>query len=153
MTEAGKVLIKHVCIYPFMASLMQEWQQLSDRGCMGDEVCIWRNAEILNKRCHFPRSISNLPIPSDDGITAYKQLLWGVFCDQYWECVSIHDFCFTDLPYGLPICSMRRLAGRLFTTSCQFFIGPVVGVQVHRPLRICVVVHNTACGLLSAPRC
>ena len=136
-------------------------------GCMGDEVCIWRNAEILNKRCHFPRSISNLPIPLDDGITAYKQLLWGVFCVQYWECISIHefDFCFTNLPYvvwldtekhlcnGLPICSMRRLAGRLFTTSCQFFIGAVVGVQVHHPLRICVVVHNTACGLLSAPRC
>ena len=39
---------------------------------------------------------------------------------------------------GLPLCSMRRLAGRLFTTSHQFFVGAVVGVQVHRPLRICV---------------
>ena len=33
---------------------------------------------------------------------------------------------------------MRRLAGRQFTTSCQFFVGAVVRVQVHRPLRICV---------------
>ena len=39
---------------------------------------------------------------------------------------------------GLPLCSMRRLAGRLFMTSRQFFVGAVVGVQVHRPLRICV---------------
>ena len=38
---------------------------------------------------------------------------------------------------GLPLCSMRRLAGRLFTTSRQFFVGAVVGVQVHFPLRIC----------------
>ena len=34
---------------------------------------------------------------------------------------------------GLPLCSMRRLA-----TSCQFFVRAVIGVQVHRPLRICV---------------
>ena len=39
---------------------------------------------------------------------------------------------------GLPLCSMRRLAGRLFTTSRQFFVGALVGVQVHRPLCICV---------------
>ena len=45
---------------------------------MGDEVCIWRNAEVLTKRCHFPCSIINLPIPSADGITAYQQLMWEV---------------------------------------------------------------------------
>ena len=39
---------------------------------------------------------------------------------------------------GLPLCSIRRLAGRLFTTSHQFFVGAVVGGQVHHPLRICV---------------
>ena len=39
---------------------------------------------------------------------------------------------------GLPLCSMRRLAGRLFPTSRQFFVGAVVGVQAHRPLHICV---------------
>ena len=39
---------------------------------------------------------------------------------------------------ALPLCSMRRLAGRLFTASCQFFVGAVGGVQAHRPLRICV---------------
>ena len=39
---------------------------------------------------------------------------------------------------GLPLCSMRRLAGRLFTTSRQFFVCAVVGVQVHHPLCICV---------------
>ena len=33
---------------------------------------------------------------------------------------------------------MRRLAGRLFKTSRQFFVGAVVGVQAHHPLRICV---------------
>ena len=71
-----------------MTSLMQGWQQLSDRDCMGDEVCIWRNAEVLTKRCHFPCSIINLPIPSADGITAYQQLMWEVFCDQYWESVA-----------------------------------------------------------------
>ena len=38
---------------------------------------------------------------------------------------------------GLPLRSMRRLAGRMFTTSCQFFVGTVIRVQVHRPLRIC----------------
>ena len=38
----------------------------------------------------------------------------------------------------LPLCSMRRLAGRQYTTSRQVFVGAVVGVQVHRPLRICV---------------
>ena len=40
------------------------------------------------------------------------------------------------LRIGLPLFSMRRLAGRLFTTLRQFFVGAVVGVQVHRPLRI-----------------
>ena len=81
-----------------MTSLMQWWQQLSDRGCMGDEVCIWRNAEVLTERCHFPCSMINLPIPSADGITAYQQLMWEVSCDQYWERVGIHEFnvCFTD---------------------------------------------------------
>ena len=39
---------------------------------------------------------------------------------------------------GLPLCSMRRLAGQMFTTSCQFLVGAVIGVQVHRPLRICL---------------
>ena len=39
---------------------------------------------------------------------------------------------------GLALCSMCRLAGWLFTTSRQFFVGAVVGVQVHRPLCICV---------------
>ena len=33
---------------------------------------------------------------------------------------------------GLPLYSMCRLAGRLFTTSCQFWVGTVVGVQVHK---------------------
>ena len=33
---------------------------------------------------------------------------------------------------------MHRLAGRLFTTSRQLFVGALVGVQVHRPLCICV---------------
>ena len=45
---------------------------------MGDEVCIWRNAEVLTKRYHFPCSIINIPIPSADGITAYQQLMWEV---------------------------------------------------------------------------
>ena len=65
---------------------------------MGDEVCIWRNAEVLTKRCHFPCSIINLPILSADGITAYQKLMWEISCDQYWERVVIHesDFCFTD---------------------------------------------------------
>ena len=60
----------------------------------GDEVCIWRNAEVLIKRCHFPCSIINLSIPSADGITAYPQLMWEVVCDQYWECAGIHEFDF-----------------------------------------------------------
>ena len=47
VTKFEKVLVKNVCI-PFMTSLMQGWQQLSDRGCMGDEVCIWRNAETMS---------------------------------------------------------------------------------------------------------
>ena len=84
-------------VYPFMTSLVQGWQQLSDRGCMGDEVCIWRNAEVLTKRCHFPCSIINLPIPSAEGTTAYQQLMWEVSCDQYWERVDIHEF---DLIYS-----------------------------------------------------
>ena len=42
-----------------------------------------------------------------------------------------------QLRNGLPLCSMRRLAGRLCTTSRQFFVGAVVGVQVHFSLRIC----------------
>ena len=83
-------------VYTFMTSLMQGWQQFSDRGCMVDEVCIWRYAKVLTKRCHFPCSLINLPIPSADGITAYQQLMWEVFCDQYWERVGTHDFCFTD---------------------------------------------------------
>ena len=31
-------------------------------------------------------------------ITAYQQLMWEVFCNQYWERVGIHefDFCITD---------------------------------------------------------
>ena len=56
---------------------------------MGDEVCIWGKAEVLTKRCHFPCFIINLPIPSAD---AYQQLMWEVFCDQYWERVGIHEF-------------------------------------------------------------
>ena len=85
-------------VYPFMTSLMQGGKRLSERGCVGDEVCIWRNAEVLSKRCHFHCSIINLPIPSADGITAYQQLMWEVFSVQYWERVGIHefDFCFTD---------------------------------------------------------
>ena len=39
---------------------------------------------------------------------------------------------------GLPLCSMCRFSGRLFRKSRQFFVGAVVGVQVHRPCRICV---------------
>ena len=35
---------------------------------------IWRNAKVLTKRCHFPCSILNLPIPSADSITAYQLL-------------------------------------------------------------------------------
>ena len=94
-----------------MTSLMQMWQQLSNRGCMGDEVCIWRNAEVLIKRCHFPCSIINLSIPSADGIAAYPQLMWEVFCDQYWERVGIHefDFRFTDHWHG----SSAKFADRM----------------------------------------
>ena len=52
---------------------------------------------------------------------------------------------------GLPLCSMRRLAGRLCTTSRQFFVGAVVGVQVYRPLRISVrgpqyCLHSLVCS-------
>ena len=68
-----------------MTSSMQGWQQLSDRGFMGDEVCIWRNAEVLTKLCHFPCSIINLPIPSADGMTVNQQLMWEFFYDQYLE--------------------------------------------------------------------
>ena len=39
---------------------------------------------------------------------------------------------------GLPLCSMCRFSGRLFRKSRQFFVGAVVGVQAHRPWRICV---------------
>ena len=63
-------------VYHFMTSSMQGWPQLSDRGC------IWRNAEVLIKRCHFPCSIVNLPVPSADGITVYQQLMWEVVCDH-----------------------------------------------------------------------
>ena len=48
---------------------------------------------------------------------------------------------------GLPLYSMRRLAGRLFTTSRQFVVGAGVGAQVHRPLRICLR------GSCSCPMC
>ena len=44
---------------------------------------------------------------------------------------------------------MCRLAGRLFRKSRQFFVGAVVGVQVHRPWRICVrSLHYCLCSLL-----
>ena len=39
---------------------------------------------------------------------------------------------------SLPICSMCRLSGRMFTTSYQFFLTAVIEVQTHRPLCICV---------------
>ena len=188
-------------VYPFMTSLMQGWQQLSDRGFMGDDVCIWRNAEVLTKRCHFACSIINLPIPSADSIT-FVTSTWSASASMSLTSVSpitgrgvppslhtrpdgqsndshpslrhldIYFSAMSDLaapvssrtwtcspaissyiqngdstaisgplkPYvvwldtqkhsrnGLPLCSMRRLAGRLFTTSRQFFVGAVVGV-------------------------
>ena len=42
---------------------------------------------------------------------------------------------------ALPLCSMRRLAGRLFTTSLTVLCASVS------------VVRNTVCVLLFAPRC
>ena len=66
-------------VYFFMTSSMRGWPQLSERCCMGDEVCIWRNAGVLTKRCHFLCSIIILPIPSAGGTTAYQQLMWKSF--------------------------------------------------------------------------
>ena len=54
-----------------------------------------------------------------------------------WTCSSA-ILAIYKMRNGLPLCSMRRLAGRLFTTYRQFFVGTVVGVQVHCLLCICV---------------
>ena len=93
MTKVEKVLVKNVCV-PLHDVIDARVAELSDRGCMGDEVCIWRNAEVLTERCHFPCSIINLPVHSADVITAYQQLMGEVFCDQYWERVGIHELDF-----------------------------------------------------------
>ena len=76
--------------------------------------------------CHFLRSIINLPIPSSDSITVYQQLMWEVFCDQYWERIGIHefDFCFTNQRQRSSSKSHTRPGGRSNDGHPDFIFQP-----------------------------
>ena len=63
VAEVGQVLIKHVCIPIDDVITTGVTTALIDRGCVGEVVFLWCDAEVAPEPHYFSCPIINFPIP------------------------------------------------------------------------------------------